>query len=215
MSGGFREVFLLILLSYPMLIGSIIVFLVPLCFLLIKRKAMKREVKIILAIATVVAGALVSFLVFLMFAFGSNHPTAPPEPVMTTPPAISIYDFDGNQDMRLGDKLIVNESGDVVLKERVFILMDIPDGTMKYDIFYAARGNDSEQHMLMSGEYSAPHRKQNEVDTHPAGCGFLTASILSEGMHGSIWAVTADANGVEFISNVIEVTCDSEDSMPK
>jgi len=68
------------LMSYPVLIGSILVFAISLFFLIKQRKTMRKEVKVLLIILTIVTGAIVLFLIVTAFAFGGNHPPAPPVP---------------------------------------------------------------------------------------------------------------------------------------
>jgi len=66
------------LISYPVLIGSILIFAVSLYFLIAMRKTLKKEVKVLLIMLAIITGIIIGFYIFLVFAFGSNHPPAPP-----------------------------------------------------------------------------------------------------------------------------------------
>ena len=79
MFGGIGEV-LVNLISYPALIGSILIFAISLFFLTAKRKALKKEVRVLLIVLVIITAIVIGFIVFLVFAFGSNHPPAPPVP---------------------------------------------------------------------------------------------------------------------------------------
>jgi multisubunit Na+/H+ antiporter MnhB subunit len=68
------------LMSYPVLIGSILGFVILLFFLILKRKSMKKEVKVLLIILAIVTGTTILFLVITAFLFGNSHPIAHPHP---------------------------------------------------------------------------------------------------------------------------------------
>jgi len=70
-----------VLMSYPLLIGSILIFAISLVFLIKQRKTMRKEIKVLFIILTIVTGAISLFLIITAIAFGSNHPPAPPFPV--------------------------------------------------------------------------------------------------------------------------------------
>jgi hypothetical protein len=70
---------LTVLLSYPMLIASVIIAAVSFALLITKRKTLKRGTKIALAAVGSVALCIVLALAVFAFAFGGNlHPAAPP-----------------------------------------------------------------------------------------------------------------------------------------
>jgi len=79
MFSGIGEV-LVNLISYPVLIGSILIFVISLFILIAKRKTLKKEVKVLLIVLAIITAVIIGFFVFLVFAFGSNHPPAPPVP---------------------------------------------------------------------------------------------------------------------------------------
>jgi dolichol kinase len=82
MSGGIMEGLMTIVLSMPVLIGSVIILFVSVFLLIVRSKSMKKETRLLLIILAIATGALVSFLFFLVSTFGSNHPPAPPTPTM-------------------------------------------------------------------------------------------------------------------------------------
>ena len=77
MSGGIGEV-LLSLLSYPVLICSIIVFVASISYLIARRKTNKTIIKIILIITSVIAVAIIAFFIFMVIVSGNSHPEVPP-----------------------------------------------------------------------------------------------------------------------------------------
>ena len=77
MSSGIGEV-LINLLSYPVLIGSIMVLIISLFFLIAKKKTLKDEIKIFLIVMVIVSTIIIGLFIFLVFAFGNNHPPALP-----------------------------------------------------------------------------------------------------------------------------------------
>ena len=77
MFNGIGEV-LVNLVSYPVLVGSILVFVVSLFFLITKKKTLKKEIKILLIVMVIVSTIIVGIFIFLVFAFGNNHPPALP-----------------------------------------------------------------------------------------------------------------------------------------
>ena len=79
MVSGIGEV-LVNLISYPVLIGSILICAISLIFLIAKRKALKKEVKVLMIVLAIITGVIIGIFIFLVFAFGSNHPPAPPVP---------------------------------------------------------------------------------------------------------------------------------------
>ena len=68
------------LMSYPVLIGSILIFVISLFFLIKQRKTLRKEVKVLLIILTIITGAITLGLIITAIAFGGNHPPAPPVP---------------------------------------------------------------------------------------------------------------------------------------
>jgi NhaP-type Na+/H+ or K+/H+ antiporter len=80
MSSGAGEV-LVSLISYPVLIVSILVFAISLFFLIAKRRNLKKEVKVLLIVLAIISVIIIGFFVFLVFAFGNNHPPASPVPL--------------------------------------------------------------------------------------------------------------------------------------
>ncbi|MCL2821492.1 MAG: hypothetical protein FWD38_11830 [Oscillospiraceae bacterium] len=77
MFSGIGEV-LVNLVSYPVLVGSILVFVISLFFLIAKKKTLKKEIKILLVVMVIVSSIIIGIFIFLVFAFGNNHPPAPP-----------------------------------------------------------------------------------------------------------------------------------------
>jgi len=77
MFSGIGEV-LVNLVSYPVLVGSILVFVISLFFLIAKKKTLKKEIKILLIVMVIVSTIITGIFVFLVFAFGNNHPSALP-----------------------------------------------------------------------------------------------------------------------------------------
>jgi len=77
MLSGISEV-LVNLVSYPVLVGSILVFVISLFFLIAKKKTLKKEIKILLIVMVIVSTIIVGIFIFLVFAFGNNHPPALP-----------------------------------------------------------------------------------------------------------------------------------------
>jgi hypothetical protein len=117
---------------------------------------------------------------------------------------VSLYDYDGSPDLMLGKKLFANEAKLVEMTERVFVKLDVPDGTMSNKIFFAIADNDAEPYLLFLSEYSSPW-KQNEPKHLPTGCSFHISERFPDGICGSIWAVSTDESGVEYTSNIIDV----------
>ena len=68
------------LMTYPVMICSIIVAIVSIILLITKRKTMKKALRIVLLILVVIAVAIIAFLIIMMFAFGSNQPVTLPVP---------------------------------------------------------------------------------------------------------------------------------------
>jgi len=79
MSGGIG-VFLVSILSYPVLICSVLVAIVSITLLIVKRKTLKKEVKILLIILSAIAVVVIVFFAFMVIITGSNLPAAPPVP---------------------------------------------------------------------------------------------------------------------------------------
>ena len=77
MFSGIGEV-LINLVSYPVLIGSILVFIISLFFLIAKKKALKEEIKILLIVMVIISTIIIGLFIFLVFVFGNNHPPALP-----------------------------------------------------------------------------------------------------------------------------------------
>jgi len=79
-SSGFGEL-LVSLLSYPVLICSVLVAVVSIILLTAKRKTMGKGVKILLIILGAIAVIVIAFFVFIVIMAGNNHPAAPPVPI--------------------------------------------------------------------------------------------------------------------------------------
>jgi predicted PurR-regulated permease PerM len=61
------------LMSYPVLIGAILIFIVSLVILFTKKTPIRKGIKGLLTVAAVFSGASVLFLTITMFAFGSSN----------------------------------------------------------------------------------------------------------------------------------------------
>ena len=79
MSGGIG-VFLVSILSYPVLICSVLVAVVSIILLIAKRKTMGKGAKTLLTILCAIAVIVIAFFIFMAIMAGSNHPSAPPVP---------------------------------------------------------------------------------------------------------------------------------------
>jgi len=77
MFNGINEV-LVNLVSYPVLVGSISVFVISLFFLIAKKKTLKKEIKLLLIVMLIVSTIIIGIFIFLVFAFGNNHLPALP-----------------------------------------------------------------------------------------------------------------------------------------
>jgi len=207
MSIGLIEGLLSIILSVPVLVGSVLIFFFTIFFLIKKRKRMRKGVRVLLIIPAIISGAIVSSLVYLIFAFGSNHPSVLPILTARKLPVVSLYEYDGNPDMILGDELVANKAGFVELMDFIFVKLDIPDGAMSSMIYYVESDNDMESHLLFLGEFSSPWK--NSTPTFlPTGVPFWISAWFPDGFCGSIWAVATDVSGAEYTSDVIEVIWD-------
>jgi len=80
MYSGIGEV-LISLVSYPVLVGSILIFAISLFFLITKKKTLKKEVKVLLIALAIISLIVIVFFIYLVFAFGNNHPSALPVPL--------------------------------------------------------------------------------------------------------------------------------------
>ena len=80
MLSGFGAI-LMNLLSYPVLICSVVIALTSVVLLIVKGRAMKKELKILLIVLGVIAIAVIVFFVFMVIVSGNNHPEVPPIPV--------------------------------------------------------------------------------------------------------------------------------------
>jgi hypothetical protein len=197
------------LLPYTVLIGSIIIFSVSLFFLLYKKKTMKKAIKATLSVTTGIAGAIALILLALAYAFGSNvQPAANPVSGTMVAPEISLYDFDGNHDLTLGRELTTHADGTIMLTESVFIRLHVPDGAMSNQIYYATSDNETEAHLLFLSEYSSPHINRHDPGILPTGMHFWASERFPNGFRGSIWAVSTDASGAEYRSNVVSAIWD-------
>jgi uncharacterized membrane protein len=72
-------------LSYPVLVISILVAIISISLLILKRETLKKESKALLTILTAIAVVVIAILIALSFAFGNNHPIAPPVPAPLAP----------------------------------------------------------------------------------------------------------------------------------
>ena len=77
MFSGIGEV-LVNFVSYPVLVCSILVFVISLFFLIAKKKTLNKEIKILLIVMVIVSTIIIGIFIFLVFAFGNNHPPALP-----------------------------------------------------------------------------------------------------------------------------------------
>jgi hypothetical protein len=90
------------LMSYPVLIGAILFFMVSLVVLITKKAAIRKGIKSLLTIVAVLSGVVVIFLIITMFAFGrGNHEIAEPVSAQTmrnstTLPTGTICDLSNN-----------------------------------------------------------------------------------------------------------------------
>ena len=130
------------------------------------------------------------------------------EQTMSEPPEIAVYDFEGNADM-LGKKLIANEDGLIVLTEYVYIKLDKPEGSIINQVFCLANDSEEEADLIFLNETSSPHRTPPTPHNHPIGIGFITSERFPSGFRGSFWAVSTDADGTEYKSNVLDVIWES------
>ena len=46
------------------------------------------------------------------------------------PPGISLYEYDGNPDIIVGNELTANETGWIELSDIVYIVVNVPDGAV-------------------------------------------------------------------------------------
>jgi len=80
------------LLSYPVLICSIIAVIASITILIAKRKTIKKSIKIVLIILTIIAILIIAFFIFMVIVSGNNHPEIPPVTLNDYKPMIFIQD---------------------------------------------------------------------------------------------------------------------------
>lgn len=80
MSNGIG-VFMESLLSYPVLIASIVVIIISVTLLILKYKQMNKYMRIFIIALLIISLLITLFLVIMAIAFGNSHPPASPVPI--------------------------------------------------------------------------------------------------------------------------------------
>lgn len=124
------------------------------------------------------------------------------------PPGISLYEYDGNPDIIVGNELTANETGWTELSYMVYIVVNVPDGAVSVQTYYAEAGSEAKPHIMLDNKYSSPIKKPADIEQLTTGNSFRAEDYFPDGFLGHIWAVATDANGKEYSSNIVNVIWD-------
>jgi hypothetical protein len=175
---------------------------------------MKRKTKIIIGCIIALLLAIPVLLILLNYTYAGFLTSSGIyfEEKTTRALNVSLYEYDGNPDIVLGDELMANEAGLVDLTaDMVFIKVYIPDGAVTTQIFYAKAGSEETAQVLFLSTQTPPRKNASDSEQlPPSGCSFSAADRLLSGVVGSIWAVSTDINGVEYESNIVNVIWKSD-----
>ncbi len=124
------------------------------------------------------------------------------QPVITRP-VLTLYGYDDHTDNGESDDVIRHftgilqpeaDTGWTDLTDTVFIAVQVPDGTVSVQIYYAETGTEVPEHLLYSNPYA-------ETDS-PTGYTWRVSDDYPTGFLGHIWAVTTDADGAAHSSDI-------------
>ena len=128
-------------------------------------------------------------------------------------PVITLYGYDGNTDngspdeieKHFTERLQPEDTNWTTLTDTIYIHVQIPDGTMALQTYYAEAGTDATAHIMLDNKYYLPRKYPSDDSDYTTGNIWRVADYFPDSFLGHIWAVTTDEDGVEHSSDIIPV----------